>query len=114
MIYNLGNRVVNNYLIPAEDGYILIDTGYPKGFRRFQKKLQKAGIDPKKLTGELPVASKINTLLLGEPWFKHFDRPIIDRYIEAVHKVAENHMELLAEGNDPVSEGNIALTHRKK
>lgn len=47
MIYNLGNRVVNNYLIPAEDGYILIDTGYPNGFRRFQKKLQKAGIDPK-------------------------------------------------------------------
>ena len=35
MIYNLGNRVVNNYLIPAEDGYILIDTGYSNGFRRF-------------------------------------------------------------------------------
>lgn len=73
-----------------------------------------AGVDPKKLTGALPVASKINSLLLGEPWFKHFDRPIIDRYIEAVHKVAENHKELLAEVNDPVSEGNIALTHRKK
>ena len=73
-----------------------------------------AGVDPKKLTGELPVASKINTLLLGEPWFKHFNRPVIDRYIEAVHKVAENHKELLTEGYDPGSEGNIALTHRKK
>ena len=45
-IINLGNRVVNNYLIPGEDGYILIDTGYPNGFRRFQRKLRKAGVDP--------------------------------------------------------------------
>ena len=49
MIYNLGNRVVNNYLVPIDDGYMLIDTGYPDGFRRFQKKLQKAGIDPKEI-----------------------------------------------------------------
>ena len=73
-----------------------------------------AGIDPKKLTGELPVASKINTLLLGEPWFKHFDRPIIDRYIEAVHKVADNYRDLLSEKSDEPAEGNIALTRRKK
>ncbi len=45
-IINLGNRVVNNYLIPGGDGYILIDTGYPNGFYRFQRKLRKAGVDP--------------------------------------------------------------------
>ena len=49
MIYNLGNRVVNNYMIPLEDGYMLIDTGYANGFRRFQKNLQKAKIDPKEI-----------------------------------------------------------------
>ena len=49
MIYNLGNRVVNNYMIPLENGYMLIDTGYANGFRRFQKKLQKAKIDPKEI-----------------------------------------------------------------
>ena len=27
-IYSLGNRIVNNYLIPCDEGYILIDTGY--------------------------------------------------------------------------------------
>lgn len=47
MIINLGNRIVNNYLITGEGGHILIDTGYQNGFRRFQKKLKKAGIDPK-------------------------------------------------------------------
>ena len=45
-IINLGNRVVNNYLIGGKDGYILIDTGYANGFRRFQRKLKKAGVEP--------------------------------------------------------------------
>ena len=27
-ICSLGNRIVNNYLIPCDEGYILIDTGY--------------------------------------------------------------------------------------
>lgn len=40
-ILNLGNRVVNNYLISSETGYILIDTGYAGGFPRFMKKLEK-------------------------------------------------------------------------
>ena len=46
-ILNLGNRVVNNYLISSETGYILIDTGYAGGFPRFMKKLEKNGIEPK-------------------------------------------------------------------
>jgi len=70
-----------------------------------------AGTDPKKLTGELPVSDKINSLLLGEPWFKHYDTKLIDCYIEAVHKVAENHKELLADNESAT--GGIALTHRK-
>lgn len=45
-IRNLGNRVVNNYLISCDEGYILIDTGYENGFRRFQRKLAENGIRP--------------------------------------------------------------------
>ena len=30
-IYNLGSRIVNAYLIPEKDGYVLIDTGYEDG-----------------------------------------------------------------------------------
>ena len=48
-IRNLGNRVVNNWLIPGDDGYILIDTGYENGFRRFQRKLKRAGIRPEEI-----------------------------------------------------------------
>ena len=72
------------------------------------------GVDPKALTGKLPVADTINSRLLGEPWFKHFEPELIDRYVEAVHKVAENYRELLVEKGDDARSGNVALTHRKK
>ena len=47
MIYNFGNRVVNNYMIPYENGWMLIDTGYAGGFPRLQRQLDKKGIDIK-------------------------------------------------------------------
>ena len=46
-IFNLGSRVVNNYLISTEVGYILIDTGYEGGFRRFTNKLKQRRIHSK-------------------------------------------------------------------
>ena len=46
MILNLGSRIVNNYLISSDAGYILIDTGYDGGFPRFLKQLKKNGISP--------------------------------------------------------------------
>ena len=72
------------------------------------------GTDVRALTGTLPVADKISSHLLGEPWFKHYEPTKIDLYIEAVHKVAENHQELLAEEKEESTLGNIALTHRRK
>lgn len=50
MIYNLGNRVVNNYLLSLDDGgYILIDTGYAEYYNAFRKRLRKIGIDPREI-----------------------------------------------------------------
>lgn len=50
MIYNLGNRVVNNYLVSLDGGeYVLIDTGYADGFERFTKKLEETGVTPKEI-----------------------------------------------------------------
>ena len=46
---NLGTRVVNNYLIPYDDGRILIDTGYAGGFAHFQKMLEKHGVRPEEI-----------------------------------------------------------------
>ena len=48
------------------------------------------GISPKALTGSLPVAESVLPRVIGDPSFKHFDTAKIDRYIEAVHKVAAN------------------------
>lgn len=67
------------------------------------------------LSGDLPVAEKINGMLLGEPWFKHYDTAKIDMYIEAVRKVAANAANDLQGINDttPII-GGVALSKRKK
>lgn len=49
MIHNLGNRVVNTYLVGIQGGYILIDTGYENSFGAFIKRLAKCGIKPKEI-----------------------------------------------------------------
>ena len=54
------------------------------------KRFLPAGLSSKQLTGELPVSDGINERLIGDPWFKRFDRSLIDVFVEAVHKVAKN------------------------
>ena len=49
-----------------------------------------ANVSPAAETGRLPVAESVLPRVMGDPSFKHFDKPKIDRYIEAVHKVAAN------------------------
>ena len=41
---NIGNRIMNNWIYPVDDGYVLIDTGYDTDFERFLKKLDKESI----------------------------------------------------------------------
>ena len=48
-IFNLGSRVINNYLISIEIGYILIDTGYEGGFKHFTNKLNYIHISPQEI-----------------------------------------------------------------
>ncbi len=67
--------------------------------RRFLPK----GVTPKSLTGTLPVADGINARLFGDPWFKHYDKPLIDIFVEAIHKVAKNKDKL--RGLKPKSTG---------
>lgn len=70
------------------------------------------GVDLRKLTGELPVSMKMNRRILAEPSFKKFYPECIDRYIEAVHKVADNCGELHAEKKNEDYLGGMALTKR--
>lgn len=76
-------------------------------------KFRSGAVNPRKITGSLPVAEKINSVLLGDPWFKHLDKPLIDKYIEAVHKVADNYRELLQFKTESNQIGGVALSHRK-
>ena len=48
-IWNLGSRIVNNYLIESEKGYILIDTGYAGGYEQFKKNLAQTGVSLKEI-----------------------------------------------------------------
>lgn len=46
MILNLGSRIVNCWMLPVKDGWLMIDTGYENGFSRFCKKLRQHHIAP--------------------------------------------------------------------
>lgn len=48
-IINLGNRIVNNYLVELNDGYLLIDTGYSNGYTLFLKNLAKHKIQKEQI-----------------------------------------------------------------
>lgn len=44
-MHNVGTRIVNNWLYPIQDGFVLIDTGYENQFTHFKQQLSKHGID---------------------------------------------------------------------
>jgi hypothetical protein len=53
--------------------------------------------------GSLPQSEKIGALTYSIPWFKHYDRAIIEQHANAFRKVAEKYESLLAvdPGNPP-------------
>ncbi|MBR1624579.1 MAG: MBL fold metallo-hydrolase [Clostridia bacterium] len=44
MIKNVGTKLVNNWLISCENGFILIDTGFKGGYDKFCKRLAENGL----------------------------------------------------------------------
>ena len=44
-IYNAGNIIMNTYVYPCTDGYIMIDTGYEHSLKNVEKKLHKKNIE---------------------------------------------------------------------
>lgn len=75
-VINLGNFIVNNYLIKLDRTYILIDTGYESGYKKFKNNLRKYNI---KLTdikyiflthGHDDHAGFLNRLLVENPEIK--------------------------------------------
>lgn len=48
-IINVGDRVVNAFLYPIQDGYVMIDTGYENTFPSREKRLKKKNISAKEI-----------------------------------------------------------------
>ena len=48
-ITNAGNRIMNTWLYPIEDGWVMIDTGYENSYASVLKKLQKMRITPEEV-----------------------------------------------------------------
>ena len=45
-IVNVGDRIMNTWLYPIEDGWVMIDTGYENSYASVLKKLRKMQIQP--------------------------------------------------------------------
>lgn len=43
-IYNVGSRIMNTYVYPIENGYVMIDTGYDTSFSKVCRKLKRLNI----------------------------------------------------------------------
>ncbi len=48
-IVNIGNRVLNNYLVETDKGWVAVDTGYAGELPRFMTGLRKSGIEPQEI-----------------------------------------------------------------
>ena len=48
-IINAGNRIMNTWLYPIADGWVMIDTGYENSYASVLKKLQKLRINPEEV-----------------------------------------------------------------
>ena len=48
-IRNAGNRIMNTWLYPIADGWVMIDTGYENSYVSVRKKLQKLRINPEEV-----------------------------------------------------------------
>ncbi len=76
VVYNLGNRIVNTYLYPIEQGYVLIDTGYEDGYRRFLNNFKKINVSLKEIRylflthAHDDHAGFLCELLWNAPWIK--------------------------------------------
>ena len=62
---------------------------------------------------ELPVTSKVNQRTIAIPRFTRYYPDVIDKHIEAFHKVAKNYRSLLNRDKKTENKGGFAVSKRK-
>lgn len=80
-----------------------------------QNAFMPEGVDNAQAEVSLPVTEKIQEMVIAVPWFKHFDKNIIEQHAAAFRKVAENYKDLLplVKQSAGKSEGSYSLSHAK-
>ena len=99
-----GNRTLHDHpLLNSCDVY-----GHGKPTR-----LANTDRDVRQPLGSLPVCERINGLIYGIPWFKHYRPAQIEEYAAAFRKVAENYCLLLEDDTENRREvGRVGLSGR--
>ncbi|MBO3803493.1 MAG: DegT/DnrJ/EryC1/StrS family aminotransferase [Candidatus Brockarchaeota archaeon] len=70
-------------------------------------------VDVRQPPGSLPVSESVGEKIFSVPWFKHYRPKVIDEYVEACRKVAENYEDLLpGDVGRKEGEGGWGLTSR--
>ena len=49
IVKNAGNRIINTWLYPIKDGWVMIDTGYENSYKQVLKKLRKLSVKPENI-----------------------------------------------------------------
>lgn len=70
-------------------------------------RISMSSYDVRKLDEGLEVSKSIGKMIFSIPWFKKFQPEIIDQYVNAFRKAAENYQELLRD--DPGNPDNLGV-----
>ncbi len=71
------------------------------------------GVNIRLTNEDLPVSANIHNRTFSLPWFKHFDKDILDQYAAAFRKVVDNYRDLLPGDTSTEESGSWGLTKRK-
>lgn len=100
---NLG--ITKVYLIPCNEGYLLIDTGYPADYMKFRKKLAAVGVDVEEIKHLLLTHYHDDHVGFARKLKEEFGLPLI---------LQKRSVPLLAKGDSGSEEGGQYITKRLK